>query len=105
MGEFGEEDGNISYLDCGGRFHRLLHLKRLNVTDVNYTSINLKKVNFEEGPIKKMKDKPQNGRKSKHIADKRLLSKVHKELTQPHRKTSHRADSSPERIYKWQIST
>ena len=46
MGEFGEEDGNISYLDCGGRVHRVLHLKRLNVTDVNYTSINLKKVNF-----------------------------------------------------------
>lgn len=46
MGEFGEEDGKFSYLDCGGRLHRVWHLKGVNVTYVNYTSINLKKIKF-----------------------------------------------------------
>lgn len=39
-----------------------------------------------------MKGKPQTGRKSKHISDKRLVFRICEERTEPCNKTTNRAD-------------
>lgn len=52
------------------------NLKRVNVTYANYTSINLKKINFHKDPVKKTRGKPWARRKSEHMSDKGLLSRI-----------------------------